>query len=323
MRTIPPALQANLDRPVQHTARLLQIRARNGMVFGAAMWDRDIEYDHLDGVGPVWYSASVGFDPSTIASAIDYSIANSQARVFAKTDVPDLTVDAVRAGVLDDAQWKCLLVDWRSLVPGSGAVLDAGDVGEVYIEDGMVIIPELLSYLMRLAQPVGHNASVRCRAIFGSPGGTMTGCGVDATGMWETGEVLAVGDDVRRDFVGDTGQYYPGRLEWLTGANVGRRYAIESESSDGFVLADPMPFPIEVGDTYRHRPDCTKLKDGPMGCDSYSNYINFKGEDRIPIGDGVSGSVPGAQAPGKPTGEMPSDNDPIWWGGSDPNTWGG
>lgn len=296
-RTIPPALQANLDAPVQHTARLIQIRARSGVVFGAAMWDRDIVYDDNDGAGPVVYSASTSFDPSTIMAAVDYSVANSQGRLFAKTEFPELTTDAVRAGVLDDAQWKCLLVDWRDPQPGSAAILDAGDIGEVRIEDELVIIPDLLSFIMRLYQPVGHNASVRCRAVFGAPAGSMTGCGVSTAGMWADDVVTSVDpDEPDRTFFGTDAVLFPGRLEWTTGRNVGRRYSIEIAGSTRTVLAEPMPFPIEIGDGYRFRADCTKLKTGVRGCDWYDNYVNFKGEDRIPVGEGVTGSVPGAQS---------------------------
>src|SRR5690554_7775763 len=49
-----------------------------------------------------------------------------------------------------------------------------------------------ISYSMRLHQAIGHVWQRKCRAIFGSPAGTMTGCGVNAAALWVAGEVQSV-----------------------------------------------------------------------------------------------------------------------------------
>jgi uncharacterized phage protein (TIGR02218 family) len=213
----------------------------------------------------------------------------------------------VEAGALDDGEWDCFVLDWRNPVAGSALLLDAGDLGEVRTEDGMVIIPELLSYAMRLRQLIGTVWQRPGRCIFGSPANSQTGCGVDADSLWEDGEVQSVGAETDRTFTGDITAYFPGRLEFTSGLNVGRRYAVESVDGMAITLAETTPYPIEPGDGYRHRPDCTKLKDGLLGCDSYDNWPNFKGERTIPVGDGVAGSVPGGNLPGGGgwTGEVP------------------
>ena len=71
--------------------------------------------------------------------------------------------------------------------------------------------------------------------------------------------------------------------------------------------------PISATDTYRHRPDCTKLKTGALGCDSYGNWPNFKGEWTIPVGDAVAGATPGGNLPGGGgwVGEVPVGEDQI------------
>ena len=303
-RDIPIVLQSNLDETVQHTTRCVRFRLSDGTTLGFTQWDRDIDYDHDDGYGETTYSASQGIDPSTLATDVDYSVANAEGRILVNTTLVGLTLEMVESGALDDAQWDMFLVDWRDPSPGTAALLDSGDLGEVRTEDGLVIIPELLSYGMRLRQMVGHVWQRPGRCIFGSPADSQTGCGVDAEALWEEGEVTAVGAETDRTFSGDTGMYFPGRLEWLTGDNAGtKRYATESvsdlSSSGGTVtLAETTPFVIEVGDTYRIRPDCTKLKDGDYGCDYYENWPNFKGEWTIPVGDAVPGSVPGGNLPG-------------------------
>ncbi len=298
MRQIPIALQSNLDRPVQNVSRGLRIELKDGTVTGVAMWDESLTYDHGDGYGPVEYSAVSGFDPSDIMSDIGYSVANAEGRILVHTKNPVLTPESVQAGKLDDATWTCFLFNLDSMEPGSAAILDAGDIGEVKVDRGMVIIPEMLSFMMRLRQAIGHVFQRPCRAIFGSPANSQTGCGVNAEALWNDGEVATVGAESDRTFTGDITGYFPGRLEWLTGPNVGKRYAIESVHGNTITLAETTPYAISAGDTYRHRPDCTKLRDGPLGCKHYNNYLNYKGEDNIPVGDGAAGATPGAQMPG-------------------------
>ena len=310
MRLIPSALQSNLDGDVQYTTRCVRFRLKSGQVLGFAMLDTDVTYDHGDGYGPTVYSASQGIDPSMIAADVNYSVANAEARILTKTMLTGLTIEMVEAGALDDGEWDCFVLDWRTAITGSALLLDAGDLGEVRTEDGLVIIPELLSYAMRLRQLIGTVWQRPGRCIFGSPAASQTGCGVDAEALWEDGEVQSVGAESDRTFTGDIAASYPGRLEFLTGQNVGRRYAVESADGMTLSLAETTPYPIADGDTYRHRPDCTKLKDGALGCDSYGNWPQFKGEWTIPVGDGVAGSVPGGNLPGGGgwTGEVVTDS---------------
>lgn len=311
-RTIPPALQARLDQNVTTTTRLLKIMLRNGFTYGLAMLDRDIDYD--DGAGVLTYHALTGFDPSAIASDIGYSVDNAEgASLMTRDLIPGVTLEMVEAGDLDDAAWICYLVDFEHLEDGH-ILLDAGDLGEVRTRYGAVWIPELLSYMARLRQPIGGVWSRSCRAIFGSPADSQTGCGVDLAPLWVAGEVTAVGAEADRVFTGDavlgTSSNavvpFPGRVEWLTGANAGRTFP--TEDIDGLVvsLGEPTGYPIEIGDTYRIRPDCRKryLED----CiETWDNGVNFKGEPLIPVGDSTQVQVPGAELPGGGgwTGETP------------------
>lgn len=297
-RTIPSLLASDLAQPVQHDTRCVRLRLKGGTVLGFTTWDREIEYDHGDGFGPTIYSASQGIDPSTFAADVNYSVANAEGRILVGTTLQGLTLEMVESGALDDGEWDCFALDWRNPAPGSAMLVDAGDLGEVRTERGLVIIPELLSYAMRLRQAIGAVFQRPGRCIFGTPAASQTGCGVNAEVLWETGSVSSVGAESDRTFTGTVTGYFPGRVEFTSGPNAGRRYAVESVDGMTITLAETTPFAISATDGYRHRPDCTKLKDGPLGCDSYGNWANFKGEWTIPSGDGVAGSVPGGHLPG-------------------------
>jgi uncharacterized phage protein (TIGR02218 family) len=301
-REVPAALAAHLLQPDTTTCRLLKISLRNGVVYGITTLDRDVIYDDGSGDEEITYVATNGFDPSTIASDVGYGVDNSEGYALISNDIPGVTVEMVEAGDLDDGEWICYLVNYDDLTMGH-VVLDAGDLGEVKSRYGLVWIPELLSYAMRLRQPIGHVWSIQCRAEFGTPADSQTGCGVDLSSLWVSGEVVSVGAEINRTFTGDVVSttspataLVPGRVQWLTGANAGKTFATEEVVGNVVSLLETTGYPIEVGDTYRIRPDCRKrFLEDCIGL--YNNGPNFKGEPLIPVGDAPQVQTPGAQMP--------------------------
>lgn len=299
MRTVPAGLQDHLDEPANTTTRLLRIQLTDGTVYGLTSLDRDIEYD--DGDGAVTYVATNGFDPSTFASDIGFSVDNAEGYALISDDVPGVTVEMVDAGELDDAQWISYLVNYEDLAAGH-VVIDAGDIGDVHTRDGLIWIPELLSHMMRLRQAVGSVWSRTCRAEFGSGAHSQTGCGFDASTLWENGEVQSVGAETNRVFTGDVTTTspidpFPGRVQWLTGDNAGRTFSVEAFDAGEVTLNETTAYPIQVGDTYRIRPDCGK-RYAEDCIATWNNGDNFKGEPLIPVGDSAAVQVPGGQLPG-------------------------
>lgn len=298
MRTVPAALQTHLDAAATTTTRLLRIQLKSGDVYGLCMLNEDITYD--DGDGPVTYSAADGFDASAVASDVAFSVANTEGRALLSAST-GITPAMVKAGETDDATWKLYLVNWQDLSDGH-VLLDAGDCGEITTEHDMVWIPELVSYGLRLRQPVGSVWSRSCRAIFGSPADSQLGCGVNAELLWINGAVTVVGAETNRIFTGDVImdsnnlEPAPGRVQFLTGANAGREFAVEEVAGNVVTLSETTNYPIAVSDTYRIRPDCAK-RYAEDCIAKYANGPNFKGEPLIPVGDAAGVQAPGAQLP--------------------------
>lgn len=300
-RKIPTQVRLALNSHASTLTRLLRIILQDGTSYGLCMSNRDVVYDHGD--GPVTYVASNSFDPSTFSADISYSVDNAQGYALISNDVDGITEQDVNTGRLDGAQWVCYYVDYEKPYQASAVVLDAGDVGTVQTQFGLLWIPELLSYIIRLKQNVGDVYSRTCRAQYGSPAPQQHGCGVDITGLWQAFTVTAVGDETDRTFetsglTVDSGRpFYPGRVEWLTGNNAGTSISIEdfNEDSSGtqtVSLMETLPYAIANGDTGRIRPDCDKTW---ARCGVDSNQLNFKGEPLIPVGDTAAIQIPGAQ----------------------------
>ena len=303
MRTIPTSLQDHLNGGVTTTCRLLRfiLKSINGepsRIFGMTLHDQDIVYDGIT------YYAINGFDPSNISTDTGLSVDNSEVKALLSADIPGITTQMVEAGELDDGEWEMLLVNWADTSQGH-MLIDAGDIGEVSVVDDTVYMPELVSSVMRLRQNIGQVWSRACRAIFGQvPADSQLGCGIDAESLWQAGTVDGIGDEIRRIFADSslinlTPVPVPGRIQWLSGNNASHRlYQIEvyGASTGTIGLLEPCAFDIVAGDTFQIRVDCDKQ---PWTCKNiYNNWLNYKGEPLIPVGDGVGVLTPGAQIPG-------------------------
>lgn len=299
MRKTPTELLEHLNGPVTTTCRLLKFILKNGNVYGMTLHDKDVVYNG------VTYYAINGFDPSNIATDTGLSVDNSEVKALLSAEIPGITTQMVVAGELDDAQWEMLLVNWSDDSMGH-ILLDGGDVGEVSVVDDMVYMPELLSVAMRLRQNIGQVWSRSCRAIFGQlPANQQLGCGINVDSLWESGTVTAIDEEEARRVFADSSltgidpEPVPGRLQWLTGNNASSRvYQIEAYGTvTGTIgLLEPCAFDIVIGDTFRLRVDCDKQ---PYTCKNvWNNWLNYKGEPLIPVGDGIAVLTPSAQIPG-------------------------
>ncbi|WP_444931504.1 DUF2163 domain-containing protein [Microbulbifer sp. SSSA002] len=291
MRVIPSALQAHLNSGVTSTCRLLKITLSDGREFGATTLDRNVEYNGIT------YYAQNGFDPSVIASDTSFDVDNAEGYSLYATDVPGITVEMAERGELDGAEWTMYLLNYRDLSMGV-IELDGGDIGEVKTVRNTVFIPELLSYMMRLRQSIGHVDSITCRGIFGTEANSQTGCGVNADALWQSATVTAVDSDEPKvtyrvdDIATLSTAANRWRVRWKSGDNVSSRlYQIEAvdTASGQITQIEPLPFAVEIGDALEIRPDCDKQY---STCQAYGNELDFKGENLIPIGQ--ASDTPGA-----------------------------
>lgn len=301
MRNIPIQTKGALSSRASTMTRLLRIILADGTSYGLCMSNQDVTYNHGD--GPITYVATNSFDPSTFSSDISYSVDNAQGYALISNDVSGVTEQDVNVGKLDGAQWVCYYVDYLAPYIGTAVVLDAGDVGTVQVQFGMLWIPELLSYIIRLKQNVGDVYSRTCRAVYGSPAPSPHGCGSPLVeGLWQNFTVAEVGAETDRTFivhglsVDSQRPFYPGQVEWTSGANAGKTVSVEDfqvdSSGQTISLMETLPYAIQLNDNGRIRPDCNKTW---ARCGVDGNQLNFKGEPLIPVGDTAAIQIPGAQ----------------------------
>lgn len=307
MRTIPIALQQHLDRDTTTVCLLVRIEpvAPGYAPVGVTTLDRDVSFD--SGAGALLYRAAVGVDSSARVSSSDMAVDNAEGTsLVPEFDVPVSESDLI-AGAYDYAKWTSYLVNFEDTT--QFVELARGELGQVRVSQGMSFTFEMLGLGKRLKQNIVRGDSLGCRSIFGSqplgtPGAVTTErfpCGIDAEPFWTAGAVVSVGEENTVSFLTDLvyadGFFKPAMLRWLTGANAGRTCEVEEFLSRVATLTFPSMFPVQPGDTFQIRPDCTKWKDGPNGCKQWWGpqwVLHYRGEPYIPVGDTGQINAPGA-----------------------------
>ena len=296
MRRIPSALQEHLNGQALSVCRLLQLRLADGRRFGSTSLDEDVEYQGFI------YRASSGIDVSVLSSDSALSVENAEFTSLFDDLKDSLKYEEVKAGALDNAEWILYLVNFLDTGMGH-IVLDAGDVGDVKFKGNQAYDVELVSYAMRLREPIGTKDSLTCRAVFGSEPQGQYGCGVNAEQYWKKGTVDKISIEEPTRVFADTSipinyAINVARVYFTKGDNKsGKMYQIEdyNHKTGTIALLEPTAFPIKAGDEFMIRRDCDKTH---AQCKAFNNVLNFKGEPFIPVSDGVEGMTPNAQDSG-------------------------
>lgn len=274
---------------------------RDGSYVALTMLDREIAYDLNDGVGELTYHARTGIDLSQFVASGDLSVDNAEASTLQEQPLwpnTGITEAMIDRGDLRGVEFVVFEVNYNDLTPGRHEEFGSGLIGEVRLLPGGLIVPELRDWSNVLTQAsVNRNWLKTCRATFGSqPIGTGGGvveeqypCRYSLAGEWVNGTVTAIGAEVTRDFtasgLAQAANYFaPGLVEWLTGDNAGMSREIEAFASGGVVtLRNLTRNPIQAGDTFRIRRECSKLWSGHNSCkDTFANQQWFRGEPNIP-----------------------------------------
>lgn len=302
-RTIPFAMVGNLQDAAPRWCFLWKVTPlQPGLsIFGLTSWDFDIVYDDLSGDGPITYKAKRGFNSYAIETSADLAVDNSEMEVLiAEYDFDGITASAISRGDYDDGRFIEYMVNPDDLSEGH-TVFGSGNIGRQANIDGLTGVIETRSLTQILKQKsIIELGSNNCRATMGDPR-----CGYPVDTLWDGGEVSDVGLETDREFTPfgssistEDDFYVPGIAEFLSGANAGRTYEIESFVGGVVILAIPTEEPISEFDQVRIRPNCTNLW-GDAGtehnsCLYFNNRPNFRGEPKRPVSESYALQSPGA-----------------------------
>lgn len=320
-KTIDVTLIQAKAEPVALISRKLRIGPLiDGTYIRWTSIDKDETYDFgagigADGLGAQLYLASTGMQMTTIEATNDLSVDNAEVQSLVPVyPMNGITEEMVITGKLDTAPY-IVIETVIGATAGKHEVMASGVIGKCRIEQGVVAIPELLSWSQLLAQTgIISQTSLDCRVKrFGSqPGDEREYCGYDITPEWADFVVTDVGTETVREFsitsgsstpIEEASDYYaPGLVEWETGDNAGLSHEIEayfgtdSNGDSAVSLRFTTRKPIQIGDNGRIRRDCSRKWSGHNSCETYSNRPMFRGEPMINIGDSNANSIPGVNS---------------------------
>jgi uncharacterized phage protein (TIGR02218 family) len=298
VKTIPTALQTHLDTGQTTLCFLLKVAPQNATAFGVTSLDQDVAYD--DGNGSLTYSSMTGMNATAVESSSELSVDNSEAMLLVSTD---FTKEDIAAGVLDFADFYVYRINWANTSDGHYLV-HSGTTGIVRSHNDLSGVIELRGLSQVLKQNYIDQYSLTCRAKFGSQEGEESfPCGFDTTSLWQSTSVSAVDTESDRIFTstdtpaatGPNGAltFETALVTFLTGNNAGLTAEVDDVTGDVVTLRFNAAYEIEVGDTFKIRPDCRKRF--AEDCVAlFDNGLNFRGEPWIPLTEEAPSQFPGA-----------------------------
>lgn len=307
MKTIDSLLLAHLKGEDTTLALCWQVLKKNGNVIYGTDHDVDIPITTGDLAGV--YVAGANITGADLASSEDMSVDNTeiQGSFSDSITLPDLTVDDVRAGLLNNAPVTLFFVNWQAPDDGQ-CYLRSGFLGELTYDSNNVYRTEIRGLTQLLSQNIVDTYSVNCGVKkFGD-----ARCKVDVAAI----SVVATAGTVTSRKLFQTsgitdppGRYNTGLLVGLTGANAGFTRQVKDDFVDGspgkFQTYEAFPEDVAPGDTFTAVPGCPRtfaacktFVDPANPSDPNGNYRNFRGYGiGIPGVDAIMKGAVGTSVP--------------------------
>jgi uncharacterized phage protein (TIGR02218 family) len=272
-RVIPLAIQSSIDTGSATLAWGITITRQDGLQFTFVSSDREKEIDTARTGVP-------GFDLRSLARTSGLAVDNTEITVVEPDDV--ITRNDLAAGRWDGAAFEVFQFNWKN---PTGGILEhmVGKLGNMQPR-GAMFVAELRDLRQALQQDYTQVMQESCRWRFCDER-----CGLDEADYTHGLTVTSVTSQNEFEADGSGGspppQFVEGEIRWLTGDNAGLRVKIRAYDAGTFELAQPMVFPIQVGDTADAIEGCPKAREA---CKGFNNILNFGGEPDKPAVDAIT-----------------------------------
>ena len=283
-KTIGASLQAEISGGSSQLVKIIKITREDGNITRLTDHDQPIvvpsDGTYLPTTSFIVTSISSNITEGSSAAEIEIQFGNLSGQV-AKADV--------RAGLYRNAKIEVDVIAWEN--PSYGKVnLFTGWIGPFVGYDTQKGTAQLLGFSQKALNRIGEKYAPECRATLGD-----ARCGINRASYSTTGTVSSVtsGYDFRATFAVNPAAdvYTLGIIEWSTGNNAGLKMEIIRQDNydatdDRVLLAQAMPYDIQVGDTFTAFQGCDKR---PTTCTTkFNNILNFRGEPFVPGPDFIS-----------------------------------
>lgn len=275
MKTIPSALQIDLNAGTTTLASCWKITLTDSTVYGFTDCDKDLVIDGIT------YIASSGFAPSNAQAQTKMAVSNLQVSGI-------LTSDVINAADLASGRWnfasvEMFIVNYNAISNGKD-IITTGKLGQISLGKNS-FEAEVRGIANAYLQSVGEVYQPSCRATLGD-----ARCKVDLAPFTVTGTVASVSADqtvlydASRTEAADYFTY--GLLTMTSGASIGSSMEVKSFTSGTISLQFQLANGVAAGDTYSLVAGCAKRFDDDC-VNKFNNAVNFRGEPHLPGTDKV------------------------------------
>jgi uncharacterized phage protein (TIGR02218 family) len=274
VRPITPNLTTHLQGEVTTLATCWKITRTDGVVKSFTDLDSDIVFASLT------YLSIAGFTPSSVETKDNFSVDNVEVQGMFQTGY--ITAPDLLAGKYDFAEVEIFIVNYLDLSQGR-MLLRRGRLGEVTMQKD-TFIAELRGLAENLQQTIGELYQPSCRAILGD-----SECKKVLTSFTFTGTVTTVTSGLiftSNALTQAAGYFTGGQITWTSGNNNGLKMEVKEFANKQVVLAQAMPYAIQVGNSFQIIAGCDKTHQTCIS--KFNNIINFRGEPFVPGTDAIS-----------------------------------
>ena len=221
---------------------------------------------------------SPGITIGEIASAAGMAVDNLELTILPDEDGGTITRADLLTGLWNGAAFE--IFETSFVDPSIGVnILKTGTLGEVRLDRGRFVV-ELRSLAQALQQPLGAVTSKTCRYRLGD-----AGCTLALGPFTHAGTVSAVTSQqvFTASALTQAADYFvEGTVEFTSGDNDGYTQKCKIFTSGKvFTLSLPMPYAIQIGDTFSAVAGCQKRLAEDCAT-KFSNVLNFGGEPHLP-----------------------------------------
>lgn len=279
MKALGAGLQAHLDSGTTTLAWCWRVTRKDGAVYGFTEHDKPLTFLSTT------FEPTSGLIASEIRASSDLAADAQEAEgvlsssSISETDILD--------GKWDNADVEAWRVNWADTT--QRVLLRRGSIGQ--LRRGRVsFVAEMRSITHILGQTVGRTYQSTCDAELGD-----ARCGINLeSGAYKgSGTVTAMLDG--RSFKASglslyaNGWFSAGSVEWVTGANAGRKVELASHTlAAGIATVTVLEMPVRgivPGDTFLIRAGCDKVI--ATCAAKFANVPNFRGFPNIPGNDAI------------------------------------
>lgn len=269
MKGTSTALKAHMAGATTTICFMWKVTRKDNVIFTFTEHDRDVVYaGHT-------YLAATGFTASNITTSDMLNVDNLE--VDSVLNSATITDADLLAGLWDYASIEIFRVNYMDLSMGI-EWMRKGTIGEV--STGRVsFIAELRGIMQAYQQSIGRVINAACDADLGD-----ARCKIVLATYTVTGNLTAAADNATFTDSGRaqaTGYFTGGLLTWTSGLNNTYKKEVKTFTSGGaFVLVEPMPNLVQVGDTYSVYAGCDKIDTTCAA--KFNNIVNFRGFNSVP-----------------------------------------